>query len=131
MRAWTILMFLVLFNISFIVVGALGIWTTPEGHNPLALSGSDFVNNFTEFPPDYMAILSSVTIGLAVIGSVFLRMPVGAAVYAGLMGVNLFSLDTIFGELSGYGFTIMPEMQIIITAGLSLMFLWGFIDLAS
>lgn len=130
-RAWTILMFLVLFNISFLVVGALGVWTTPSGHNPLAMSGNDFIQNIWQWPPNYLDILSMGTFGIAIIGSAFLRLPVGAAVYAALIATNVFTLDTIFTQLSGYGFAIMPELELLITAALTLMFLGGFIDLAS
>jgi len=138
MRAWTILVFLVIFNLSFGVVSALDIGRTPEGENPIEEgSDEDFISNLNIMDessgPNYLALIGTLDIALALIAATLLNLPVGAAIYAGLAGVNLFSLGSILQTLENYSeeFVIMQEMEVLLAVALGLLFLWGFIDLAS
>jgi len=124
-------MFFVLFNVSFMVVGNLDIWTSPSGENPLDVSGNDFIDSFSEWPPSYLDLLSIGTAIGGLLGSAFLSLPVGAVVYAGAISANIFTLSTIFNKLADFGFAIGGGMETLITVALLFVFLGGFIDFAS
>lgn len=141
MRAWTILTFFILFNVSFGVVSALEIGRGPASSNLLEEADNpdksdDFIDQLAlsdESGPSYLKLIGLGGLVAAIAGAVFLNLPAGATVYAAFMGLNLFSLDVIIENIEDYaaGFTVMPELKLMLSLALTLVFLWGFIDLAS
>jgi len=129
MRAWTILMFLIIFTVFLNVVGYLGVFGAPRGENIFEYRPTEFMKSVKNF--DFLNVLSISMAGLAIIGGVFLRLNVGAVVYAGIFSANVTVLDVFFDKLSGFeGGFISGPLETTITIAIAFTFLWGFIKLS-
>jgi len=126
LMAFKIAMFLILFNLSLGVVGALDIFHVPEGENPLEQT-TDVAGWLTNW--DWKSLLG-VGIGLmALVASVIFRMPVGAAIFALVFTITYIPVGSTLVILEEYG--LMAEITALITTGLAFVFLFGFIELSS
>lgn len=140
-RGWIILTFIVLFNISIIVVGALDVYKLgAEGTNPLSVK-SNITNAITEERDvegkgteeaeiDYFALLQIAGGIIVVAAAAILRLPVASIIYAALFTGGLININGFFNNLGALGWEMMPAMETFLTAVIILAFLGGFIDFA-
>lgn len=119
MIAYKFAMFFILFALACPVVGALGVFEgVPIGE--------------TIIPPswDWMTLVTTAVGALALVGSLIFKMPLGAAVFAGVFtGTQLPINATMNLLVSSYG--LMPEIKTLMMTAISFMFLFGFIELSS
>lgn len=119
-------MFLILFNLSLGVVGALGVFNLQTGENPLEQT-TDIAGWLTNW--DWKTLVMSGVGLLAIVASVMFRMPVGAAVFALVFTITVIPVSSTLVLMEEYG--LMPEITTMISAGLAFVFLFGFIQLSS
>lgn len=131
MRAYTIAMFLIIFNMSIILVGALSIFPTFGGAgelNPLA-NPADEMLNISDW--DWKSLVLTGTGLIFLIGSVIFRLPVGAAVFAVTFAFTAGFSSTMLNALTQEPYGLMPEIVDLVLVSMAFVFLFAFIQLAS
>ncbi len=137
MRAYAIAMFLILFNMSVILVGALGFGQAAGGEaslDPLQDQIGDTTNemgNVANWYDGGLVGLVSIGTGLfAGILSVIFRLPVGATVFAITFAVTGWMAGSNLNYMVDNQL-MMSEVSLLLTTALAFVFLFAFIQLAS
>jgi len=119
MKAYTLIMGLIIFQACIVICGSLGITGPMTG---TILDWSYFA--------DWRALLGALPTALLIPAGIMLRVNIGALVFAGAFCVSNYPFSATVVRLVDLGI-IPPAMASTLVLLMWLAFLWGFIQLSS